>query len=115
MRATILCVLVFMLAYSEGRPHKSIKSENKGGRRPIRAASFFGEAPKNLNNALAGGAAFAFAADFQKGQLNKAMPVSFGKTEDNTASFFGGAANNNGLLGKEAGLLGDFVEEQLNG
>jgi len=104
MRATILCVLVFMLAYSEGRPHKSVKSENKGGRRPIRAASFFGEAPKNHNNALAG------TADFLKWQLNKAMPVSFGKTKDNTASFFGGAANNNGFLGGAAGLLGGAAE-----
>merc|ERR1712183_790374 len=103
MRATILCVLVFMLAYSEGRPHKTIKSENKGGRH-IRSTSFFGEAPKNHNNALAG------TADFLKWQLNKAKPVSFGKTKDNTASFFGGAANNNGFLGGAAGLLGGAAE-----
>merc|ERR1712183_1157705 len=37
MRATILCVLAIMLAYSEGRPNESISSENKGGRR-VRAA-----------------------------------------------------------------------------
>merc|ERR1712183_455383 len=37
MRATIVCVLVFMLAFSEGRPNESINSENKGGR-PVRAA-----------------------------------------------------------------------------
>merc|ERR1712183_663911 len=38
MRATILCVLAIMLAYSEGRPNESINSENKGVRRPVRAA-----------------------------------------------------------------------------
>merc|ERR1712183_578569 len=37
MRATIMCVLAIMLAYSEGRPNESINSENKGGRR-VRAA-----------------------------------------------------------------------------
>merc|ERR1712183_136860 len=37
MRATIVCVLVFILAYSEGRLNKSISSEKKGGR-PVRAA-----------------------------------------------------------------------------
>merc|ERR1712119_116980 len=38
MRATILCVLAIMLAYSEGRPSETINSENKGVRRPVRAA-----------------------------------------------------------------------------
>merc|ERR1712183_1023502 len=38
MRATILCVLAIMLAYSEGRPNENINSENKGVRRPVRAA-----------------------------------------------------------------------------
>merc|ERR1712183_340262 len=38
MRATILCVLAIMLAYSEGRPNESINSENKGVRRPVRAS-----------------------------------------------------------------------------
>merc|ERR1712119_9219 len=37
MRATILCVLAIMLAYSEGRPNETINSENKGVRR-VRAA-----------------------------------------------------------------------------
>merc|ERR1712119_143454 len=37
MRATIVCVLAIMLAYSEGRPNESINSEKKGDRR-IRAA-----------------------------------------------------------------------------
>merc|ERR1712183_571549 len=37
MRATILCVLAIMLAYSEGRPNETINSEKKGGRR-VRAA-----------------------------------------------------------------------------
>merc|ERR1712183_1012179 len=37
MRATILCVLAIMLAYSEGRPNENINSENKGVRR-VRAA-----------------------------------------------------------------------------
>merc|ERR1712119_52897 len=37
MRATILCVLAIMLAYSEGRPNESINSEKKGVRR-VRAA-----------------------------------------------------------------------------
>merc|ERR1712119_60377 len=38
MRATILCVLAIMLAYSEGRPNENINSENKGVRRPVRAS-----------------------------------------------------------------------------
>merc|ERR1712183_88110 len=38
MRATIMCVLAIMLAYSEGRPNENINSENKGVRRPVRAA-----------------------------------------------------------------------------
>merc|ERR1712183_501402 len=38
MRATILCVLAIILAYSEGRPNESINSEKKGVRRPVRAA-----------------------------------------------------------------------------
>merc|ERR1712119_142671 len=37
MRATIMCVLAIMLAYSEGRPNESINTENKGVRR-VRAA-----------------------------------------------------------------------------
>merc|ERR1712119_163929 len=37
MRATILCVLAIMLAYSEGRPNETKNSENKGVRR-VRAA-----------------------------------------------------------------------------
>ena len=37
MRATILCVLAIMLAYSEGRPNENINSEKKGDRR-VRAA-----------------------------------------------------------------------------
>merc|ERR1712183_890726 len=37
MRATILCVLAIMLAYSEGRPNESISREKKGDRR-VRAA-----------------------------------------------------------------------------
>merc|ERR1712183_55964 len=38
MRATIVCVLAIMLAYSEGRPNENINSEKKGVRRPVRAA-----------------------------------------------------------------------------
>merc|ERR1712183_1008566 len=38
MRATILCVLAIMLAYSEGRPNENINSENKGVRRAVRAS-----------------------------------------------------------------------------
>merc|ERR1712119_89370 len=38
MRATILCILAIMLAYSEGRPNETINSEKKGVRRPVRAS-----------------------------------------------------------------------------
>merc|ERR1712212_271963 len=71
MRATILCVLVFMLAYSEGRP----LANNNG---------FHGGAAENSD-------AFIF------GGLANNNGFHGGAAENNDAFIFGGLANNNGF------------------
>merc|ERR1712119_142107 len=84
MRATIVCVLAIMLAYSEGRPNENINSEKKGVRRPVRAAED--------NDASDG---FSF-----KWRKMRSRPIR--AAEDNAASLIGRAYEDNAasLIGR---------------
>merc|ERR1712183_1032236 len=125
MRATILCVLAIMLAYSEGRPNESISSENKGVRRPVRAAEGYNA---YSYNSLFGWRKRRMAAEGEKGdpkgeesrpkrEVEEKLPRDLPDRHDRRIRAAEGynAYNYNSLFGWRKKRMAEWKEERSEG